>query len=157
MMHKSAPAILLFFMLFCCACDKAMRDTEDNGNIQGYADSQVVGSWKITAISSDKPNDWDGNGTKETNIYATWSDCSKDNLYTFVGNKTGTYKTDCSNTNEGEWYITDDRKSIIYTAIGGFPEQDLITSLTSNQFNTRKTIFIANGTSFVISKTWSRQ
>jgi hypothetical protein len=45
--------LLLYLVASCCACDKAMSDTEDNGNIQGYADSQLVGSWKITAISSD--------------------------------------------------------------------------------------------------------
>ncbi len=154
---KNVVMLLLYLVASCCACDKAMSDTEDNGNIQGYADSQLVGSWKITAISSDKPYDWDTNGTMETNIYATWTDCSKDNLYTFVGNKTGTYKTDCNTSKNGEWYITDDRKSIIYIANGGFPEQERITSLSSNQFNSNKTFYPGNGTSLIISKTWTKQ
>ncbi len=154
---KNLVMLLLYMVVVCFACDKAMTDTEDDGNIQGYADSQLVGSWKITEISSDKAYDWDMNGTMETNIYTTWTDCSKDNLYTFVGDKTGTYKIDCNTSKNGEWYITDDRKSIIYMANSGFPEQERIISLSSNQFNSNKTFYPGNGTSLIISKTWTKQ
>jgi hypothetical protein len=81
---------LFVFWIFISACNGHLK-IEKNGDPQGYADSQFVGTWKITAMNSDVAWDYDGNGTTETNIFATLSACKQDNLYTFVGNKTGTF------------------------------------------------------------------
>src|SRR5688572_33382679 len=80
-------------------------EIEANNNPQGYADSQLVGLWKVTALTSNAPYDWDGNGTTETDVYSTWSDCQKNNLYRFDGNKTGVYQLNCNTTHGGVWQI----------------------------------------------------
>ena len=68
---KNLQIYFLLFLLFS-GCKRVT--VEANDNPQGYADSQVVGSWKITEILSDKAYDWDGNGTKEKDVFATYSD-----------------------------------------------------------------------------------
>src|SRR6188474_2724569 len=89
---------------FMSSCNDHLK-IEKNNDPQRYADSQFVGTWKITAINSDVAWDYDGNGTTETNIFATLPACDKDNLYTFVGDKTGTFKFSCSLIKDGSWEI----------------------------------------------------
>src|SRR5688572_33099286 len=90
--------LILFFsfsIFFISACRDHLK-IEKNNDPQGFADSQFVGTWKITAIDANVAWDYDGNGTTETNIFATKSACEQDNRYTFVGDKTGTFKLSCS-------------------------------------------------------------
>ena len=154
-MNKSSVYIFLFLsLIFCLSCNKLT--VEENANPQGYADSQIVGDWKVTAMVSDKPYDWDGNGVAEKDIYRTWTDCEKDNRYTFQGNKTGSYKFDCNTTKEGDWRILN-TSIIIWTPMGSFPEQDEIISLTSNTFTTTRAYYTNNSEFFMLTKTWTRQ
>ena len=51
-------------------------------NTQSKTQMLTTGSWKIAAIASDN----DGNGSYETDSYASFPTCLKDNFYTF---KTG--------------------------------------------------------------------
>ncbi len=147
-------AVVLIVMVISFSCTKIEVDA--NSDPQGYADSQIVGQWRITAISSDKVYDWDGNGSHEMDIYSTWSDCSKDNLYEFVGTKTGTYKISCSIIRNGIWDLAD-RHTLTLIPDGYAPTQELITSLTSNLFHTQSHVTLSNGQEFTISKTWTRQ
>ena len=136
------------------ACRAHLR-TEANDDPQGYADSQVVGNWKITAVSSDVPNDWNGDGTAETDIYATWSSCQKDNLYTFVGDSTGTFKVNCSVSEISTWSIID-TKYLQYNLSSG-TESERFISMTSVQFKTTKAFSLSNGAPATVTKTWTRQ
>ncbi len=154
MVTKYTYIFLFLGSLLYLSCNKIT--VEENNNPQGYADSQIVGDWKVTAMVSDKPYDWDGNGIKERDIYSTWTDCEKDNLYTFQGDKTGSYKLDCSTIKEGDWRILN-TSVIIWTPIGSLPEQDKIISLTSNSFTTTKIFYTNNSELFIITKTWTRQ
>ena len=137
------------------SCDGHLK-IEKNGDPQGFADSQFVGIWKITAISSDVAWDYDGNGTTETNIFATQSACERDNLYTFVGNKTGTFKFNCSLTKDGSWEVVE-TKYLQYTPLGLSPEQETVISMTSVQFKSTLAISLSNGQPATITKTWTRQ
>jgi hypothetical protein len=139
---------------------------EKNNDPQGYADSQFVGSWKITALSCDVAYDWNNDGTTERDIYSTWTSCQRDNLYTFTGDtlsaakKKGTFKMDCSVTNPGEWQIvfSDNPKSqsLVYTPLGLGPESEIITDMTSVQFQS-VLLLTLNGLPATITKTWTRQ
>lgn len=150
----------LFLYLFIClffitSCSDHLK-IEQNNDPQGYADSQFVGSWKIVAISSDVPWDWDNNGTTETNILATQSTCVQDNLYTFVGDKTGTFKLSCSLTKDGSWQIIN-TQYLNYTPSGLPLEQEKVISMTSVQFKTTTAVTLLNGQNATITKTWARQ
>ena len=142
----------LFFITSC----KEHLQIERNNDPQRYADSQFVGSWKVVAISSNVAWDWDNNGTTETNIFATLSACMQDNLYTFVGDKTGTFKLSCSSMKAGSWQIVN-LEYLQYTPAGLSIESEKIISMTSVQFQTTIAITLSNGQNATITKTWVRQ
>ncbi|HEU5165650.1 MAG TPA: hypothetical protein VFU29_08940 [Chitinophagaceae bacterium] len=134
---------------------------EKNNDPQGYADSQFVGSWKITAASSDVAYDWNNDGSTERDIYSTWSSCDKDNLYTFTGDtatggtKNGTFKINCSLTKTGVWQIVN-TKYLVYTPLGLGPESETVVDMTSIQFHSILLVTL-NGQNATITKTWTRQ
>jgi hypothetical protein len=139
-------------VIFSCS----PHNKNDNFNApQGYADSQLVGSWKITAYTSDIPYDWDGNGSTETNIYNNWTACEKDNLYTFAPDKTGSFKINCSVTKPGNWAIID-TKELIYDVESIGSQFETFISMTSDQFKTTRNITVP-GKIITVTTTWSRQ
>src|SRR5258705_6924586 len=140
---------------FIISCNDHLK-IEKNNDPQGYADSQFVGTWKITSINSDVAWDWDNNGSTETNIFATQSSCEQDNLYTFIGDKTGTFKLSCSLTKDGSWQIVN-TQYLLYTPIGLAQESEKVISMTSVQFKTALDLTLPNGQPATITKTWSRQ
>jgi len=149
--------ILYFFIasFFISSCNDHLK-IEQNNDDQGYADSQFVGSWKVTAVTADVPWDYDGNGTTETNIYASWTACARDNLYTFVGDKTGTFKINCSLTKEGSWQVVN-AKHLVYTPLNLSPESETVILMTSVQFKSTVAISLPNGQPATITRTWDRQ
>ena len=150
------PLILyLFFSFFIISCNDHLK-IEANDDLQGYGDSQFVGIWKVTAVVSDVNWDYDNNGTSETNLFLTWTNCKKDNLYTFVGDKTGTFKLDCNNTKDGSWQIVS-TQYLNYTPLGSAPESEKVVQMTSVQFKTTVALTLSNGQPATITKTWDRQ
>jgi hypothetical protein len=147
--------LILYLFILLTSCNDHLK-IERNNDPQGYADSQFVGAWKVTAVTADVAWDYDGNGSTETNIYATWSACKKDNLYTFVGDKTGTYKLDCNNTKIGSWEVVR-TEFLNYTPLGGIPESEKVIQMTSIQFKSTLAITLPNGQPATITKTWDRQ
>jgi len=146
--------LYLFTSVFILSCNDHLK-IEANDDGQGYADSQFVGAWKITAVEADVAWDYDNNGTTETNIFLTWTTCQKDNLYTFVGDKTATFKFDCNNTKNGSWEIVG-TKYLNYTPLGGSPESEKVVQMTSVQFKSTVAITLSNGQPATITKTWER-
>ena len=67
-------AIVPFVTLLSC-------NKSDKPPINSQSKTQMLttGTWKITAIASDN----DGNGSYETDSYANFPSCLKDNFYTF--------------------------------------------------------------------------
>ena len=147
--------LILYLLLLFTSCNDHLK-IDRNNDPQGYADSQFVGIWKVTAVTSDVAWDYDGNGSTETNIYATWSACKKDNLYTFVGDKTGTYKLDCNNTKTGSWEVVT-TTYLVYTPLNLSPESERVIQMTSIQFKSTLAISLPNGQPATITKTWDRQ
>jgi hypothetical protein len=150
-MRRLIPYLLILFT----SCNDHLK-IDRNNDPQGYADSQFVGTWKITAVIADVAWDYDGNGSTETNIYASWSACKKDNLYTFVGDKTGTYKLDCNNTKIGSWEVVT-TTYLVYTPLNSIPESERVIQMTSIQFKSTLAITLPNGQPATITKTWDRQ
>ena len=145
--------LCLFISILHFSCYRVT--TEANSLLQGFSVAQIVGTWKITAASSDKAYDWDGNGVTETNMYSTWTDCQRDNLYQFVIDHTGHYKTTCSDSKTGIWLLTG--TTIVWTPDGSGSQYEKIEALTSNMINTTSTIQVPNCEIFVITKVWTRQ
>lgn len=141
------------FILFSC---RSHFINEDDNRPRGYADSQVVGNWKITAVSSDVANDWNGDGLAEKDIYITWSACQKDHLYTFAPDKTGTFKLNCSTTEPGSWEIIN-TQYLLYSSPANGIESERIIAMTSVEFKTTQDFTLPNGQTATITKTWTRQ
>jgi hypothetical protein len=152
--YSSFLLCLLFSLLLLSSCYKV--EVERNDLPQGYSVAQLVGLWKVTGISSDKANDWDGNGTSETNIYSTWPDCLKDNLYQFNSNYTGTYKLSCSDTKTGTWQL-DGTVTLVWAPSGSATTYEKIIYLTSDTFKTETNITLPNSETYKITKVWSLQ
>ena len=152
-MHRLILQLILLGFIGI-SCNKI--DVDSNNDPQGYADSQVVGTWKITGVDSDAPHDWDGNGSVETNLFPSLPACEKDNLYTFDPNKTGSFKKDCNTTLAGVWEIYQ-TKYLILTPTAAPSEMERMVSMTSGEFVTTRQVVVASGQIFTISKTWSRQ
>lgn len=154
--------LYLFVSTFLISACSDHLKIEKNNDPQGYADSQFVGSWKITVVLSDVAYDWNNDGTAERDIYSTWSSCEKDNLFTFTGDtatagyKKGTFKINCSVTKTGEWQIVN-TKDLLYIPLGFGPESEKIISMTSVQFKTTLALTLPNGQPATITKTWDRQ
>ena len=145
----------LLTSLLILSCNDHLK-IEANNDQQGYADSQFVGTWKITAVVADVSWDYDNNGTSETNIFLTWTDCQRNNLYTFAGDKSGTFKFDCNNNKNGSWEVVA-TQYLNYTPLGAPPESEKVVQMTSIQFKTTVAITLPNGQSATITKTWDRQ
>ena len=152
--------LYLFAAAFFISCNDHLK-IEKNNDPQGYADSQFVGSWKITAVSSDVAYDWNNDGSPERDIYSTWSQCERDNLYTFTadtamgGYKKGTFKVNCSVNKTGEWQIVN-AKDLVYIPLGLGPESEKIIDMTGVQFRSILLLTL-NGQPATITKTWTRQ
>lgn len=152
MRHLILYASLIGILGFSCS----KVESDGNEDPQGYADSQVVGTWKITGLTSDAPYDWDGNGTVETDLYPTLPSCEKDNLYIFEPNKTGSFKRNCNTTQDGEWEIYQ-TKFLIITPTAAPAEMERMTAMTTMQFVTTRQVVGISGQIFTLSKIWSRQ
>ena len=151
---------------FFSSCNDHLK-IEKNDDPQGYADSQFVGSWKVTALTCDVAYDWNNDGTTERNIYSTWTACERDNLYTFTGDtamggyKKGTFKINCSVTKTGDWQIVNTlsspkSQSLVYIPLGLLPEAETVIDMTSVQFQSILLLTL-NGLPATITKTWTRQ
>jgi len=152
-------------VFFISSCNDHLK-IEKNDDPQGYGDSQFVGSWKVTALNCDVAYDWNNDGSKERDIYSTWSQCERDNLYTFTGDtatdgyKKGTFKINCSITKTGQWQIvrTDNPKSqsLVYIPLDLLAESEKVIDMTSVQFQS-VLLLTLNGLPATITKTWTRQ
>ena len=101
-MKKTISIATLFFIILLAACnkkDKAVSKTE----------LLTSGTWKLTAVVSDN----DGNGTYETDDFATFSACFTDNIWSFGTSSVATLDegpTKCDpadpQTEPGTWQLT---------------------------------------------------
>lgn len=145
---------LLFFQFIFISCYKI--ETEANSLPQGYSVSQIIGTWKIIGITSDKAYDWDGNGTTEKDIFNTWDDCKKNNLYQFNSNYSGIYKLDCSTSKDGTWYLGG-TTILAWAPIGSSIEYEKIVYMTTDTMKTQSQVMNANGLTYTIEKVWKLQ
>jgi len=151
---------LLITVFFMSSCNDHLK-IEKNNDPQGYADSQFVGSWKITAVTRDVAYDWNNDGSTERDIYSTWSSCEKDNLFTFTGDtamggyKKGTFKINCSVTKNGLWQVVS-TKDLLYSPDGLSPESERVIYMSSIKFQSILLLTL-NGQDATITKTWTRQ
>jgi hypothetical protein len=114
-------------MMFCLACKKESKTSN--------TDLITSGNWKLSAITVNPGYDYNGDGTIDTDIYALYEPCEKDDYYTFKKNGTmeineGSSKCDPSSPQVStvDWQFANNEKSII---IDG--EQATIVEISANR------------------------
>jgi hypothetical protein len=145
---------LFFSMFLFVSCYKI--ETEANSLPQGYSVSQIIGTWKIIGVTSDKAYDWDGNGSTEKDIYNTWNDCKKDNLYQFNSNYSGLYRLECGTSQEGTWYLGG-TTILAWSTIGSSLEYEKIVYMTTDTMKTESQLLNPDGQTYNIIKVWKLQ
>jgi hypothetical protein len=73
---KSLLISTVFFSLLTISCSKK------DSSVVSKKELLTSGSWKLAAVTADE----DANGTYEIDKFATFSNCYKDNYYTFGNN-----------------------------------------------------------------------
>jgi hypothetical protein len=64
----------------------------------------IVGTWKLTGLTADVPYDWNFDGVMETDLYAVFTACQKDNELTLIVGS-GRAKNDCNDTGRDiQWF-----------------------------------------------------
>ncbi len=90
-MRIRKPLSLLFslsaFFLLTTGCSK--ENTVANTN-------ELIGSWAVVGISSDKAYDWDNDGSSETDIYRTYTYCQQDIRLSFDRSGYGQTRQGCN-------------------------------------------------------------
>lgn len=145
---------LLLYLLTSLSCNKST--VEKNDLPQGFSVSQIIGTWKVTALSSDKAYDWNGDGTLEKDIYNTWSPCEKDNLFQFESSYAGSYKLNCNETKTGTWGLSN--TNLLFWAVNGSPNvYETIIYMSTNTMKTEVVTAQSNGQLYTLSKVWKLQ
>jgi hypothetical protein len=106
MLKKIFTPLFLLFAVVTILSSCSKRDVISN-------EYDVVGTWAVTGIRSNVANDWDGNGSSETDIYGTYSSCQRDIILTFDEYGTGQTRQGCNaywqNIN---WQVTNNNHNL---------------------------------------------
>jgi hypothetical protein len=124
------PLIIGAFFTINLSCQKS-----SGGSAKTRKELLTSGSWKVSAVTVNPPVDYNGDGTDDTDIFALWEQCLKDDVTTFKADGTakadeGATKCDPNDpqTSSLTWSLnSDDTKLTIDT------EQYTIVELTSSK------------------------
>ena len=78
-------AILFLFVFSSCSKTDVTASSDD-----------LIGTWQVTDIRSDRPYDWDGDGYTETDIFDTYSYCQQDIRLVFENGGYGQSRQGCN-------------------------------------------------------------
>ena len=140
----TTAAILVSALLFSSCTKQDLLTDEEN----------ILGTWAITAISSDQAYDWDGDGRRETDIYRTYTACERDIVLIFDRNGYGEIREGCDqNFADMEWEYNGNRLDL-YIPSGNL-NLDLIQS-DSRTIRGQDRVQV-DGNTFTVTYTLSRR
>ena len=114
----------------------------------------LIGTWQVTDIRSDRPYDWDGDGYEETDIFSTYSFCQRDILLVFEDGGYGQSRQGCNSFWENMYWQLSSRTLNI-----DLPGDELnlqLTQFTSYTIRGEDYVYV-NGQNFVITYTLSKR
>lgn len=85
-MKSTLLKFAFLFIAASCICGMCNKDSEDEVPTKTYLIS--AGNWYFTAYTA---IDYDGNGTKETDLLSAMEPCQRDNFYVFRADGTGEF------------------------------------------------------------------
>jgi hypothetical protein len=116
----------------------------------------IEGTWAITAISSDRAYDWNGDGRLETDIYGTYTYCQRDIIIVFDANGGGQIRQGCNASWQNiSWRLSNNSRNLDIS----LPGDELSLSLSQfDDYTIRGTDPVyAEGNSFSINYTFQRK
>jgi hypothetical protein len=139
--------IIIAAAVFLSSCSKG--DVISNQN-------DVVGTWAVTAIRSNIPNDWDGDGYTETDIYGTYDYCQRDIVLTFDQYGTGQGRQGCNSYWQNlNWQLTNNNRSLRIDLIDDVINLNNLR-VYSNTIQGDDNVYL-NGKNYVVTYTLSRR
>jgi hypothetical protein len=145
---RSGWVLFLAALLFQC-------NKTENPSVQ----EQLIGSWMITGDSYTPGYDYDFDGTDETDAFAEYEACDKDDLIVFKSNGQGDYNMGTTKCDPSEpqtvpffWGLKDNNTII---TIDGLIDYNIET-LTDNQLVVRW-VFNEDGTQYTERVTFVRK
>lgn len=118
--------------------------------------NDMTGTWAVTGIRSDIPNDWNGDGYQETDIYGTYSICERDIELVFNQNGTGEGRQGCdAGWQNLNWQLLNGNRTLYI----GLPADDINLNnlrVSSNTIQGEDNVY-ANGRNYVITYTLQRR
>jgi len=138
------PLVLLSLFVFSsCSKNDASASTDD-----------LVGTWQVTDIRSDRPYDWDGDGYSETDIFDTYSNCQQDIRLVFENGGYGQSRQGCNSYWQNMYWQLSNRNLTI-----DLPGDDLNLNLVQfTPYTIRGEDYVyVNGQNFVIMYTLSKR
>lgn len=87
-------ALLKFAFLFIatsCICGMCNKDKKDEMAPKTKTELLSADNWYFTAYTAEPAIDYDGDGTKETDLLSAMEPCQKDNFYVFRADGTGEF------------------------------------------------------------------
>lgn len=151
---------IVIVSLFACRKiyqkSKPAQSSDDPDNLA----AQLTGTWKLYAQTSNPENDWNGDGTPETNMYAVYTDCAKDAGFAFVGEGKGLLKKTCIDSRALNWQIKNSSNDLVYSvdANGAFgaAQTAKIIQLNERVLIISEAVQAANGKTFIINSRYFR-
>jgi hypothetical protein len=116
----------------------------------------LSGTWAVTGISSNYPNDWNNDGYTETDIFNTYSYCQRDIVLSFNNNGYGQSRQGCDAPWENmSWQLTNNNRRLDIYMPSGDINLDII-QFDGNTIRGNDQVQ-SNGTNYVITYTLSRR
>ena len=143
-------SILLATLFIASGCSK--NDADTSAIVQ---QENLQGSWSVTGIQSDKTYDWDGNGSMETDILATYNSCNRNIVYVFETGGAGRVSEGCTAPFVNfRWQLSGTRLSMEGIPSGNINLQ--LTQLSSSTLKGTDNINV-NGTNYQITYIFTKR
>jgi hypothetical protein len=145
MIRQFFTPLAIFAALLLSSCTK---------NDVTASSDDLIGTWQVTDIRSDRPYDWDGDGYSETDIYSTYSYCQRDISLVFEDGGFGRSRQGCNSFWENMYWQLSNRTLTI-----DLPGDDLNLDLVQfTPYTIRGEDYVyVNGQNFVITYTLSKR
>lgn len=114
----------------------------------------LVGSWYVTGITSDRAADFNGDGYTETDIYGSYNSCQRDIVLRFDQGGTGVSRQGC-NAPSQTFYWTLNGNSQLNIDLPGDDLNLNITQFSSNTLRGVDQVYL-NGSTYNITYTLQR-
>ena len=147
MIRKFSIRILLLLLPLAILSGCSKNDIEVNP-------ADILGTWMVYDIRSDRPFDWDGDGFYETDIFGNYSFCQQDILLVFEEGGYGQSRQGCNAPWQNMYWQLQGGRLLI-----SLPGDDLdlyLIQLNSGTIRGQDNVFI-NGENFTITYTLVRR